>query len=91
LNPKWNQSLVFDTTSTTSYLKIQVFDKENASDAENADEFMGQIVVLPSELLKTEPVWFPVKGRNNKDVVTGQVYLQFELADYVPIKDKDTY
>ena len=91
LNPKWNETFDFDTTSTTSYLKVQVFDKENPSDSENADLFMGQVVIMPSDLMKPEPVYFPVKGRTNKDVVTGQVYLQFELGEYAPIKDKDTY
>jgi hypothetical protein len=52
---------------------------------------MGQVVVLPDEFSKPEPMWYPIKGRTAKDRVTGQVYLQFELSDFVPNKDKDTY
>ncbi|KAH7371256.1 phosphatidylserine decarboxylase-domain-containing protein [Pyrenochaeta sp. MPI-SDFR-AT-0127] len=85
LNPEWNTTLELPIVGEQSLLlEICCWDKDRFG-----KDYMGEFDVILEDLFvngKTlqEPMWFPLQSRRSgkkKSVVSGEVQIQFSLAD----------
>ncbi|KAF4628032.1 hypothetical protein G7Y89_g10122 [Cudoniella acicularis] len=89
-NPKWNAEAVFDVVGSDPRINITIYDRISTS-----GETLGHID-LEANLSEnnTSPInaWFPLRGRNNSDTGTGEIYLigKGTLGQVYQVKKKDT-
>lgn len=87
LNPKWDQVTgyinekfiyqAFDVTvpSGAKGIEISVWDK----DAVGKDEFMGRIILKPSQFEMAEASWIKLSPRDDSDDVKGDISVKLSL------------
>ncbi|KAF2681648.1 hypothetical protein K458DRAFT_420415 [Lentithecium fluviatile CBS 122367] len=85
LNPEWNTTLEFPITGPQALLlEACCWDKDRFG-----KDYMGEFDVILEDVFQNsqtvqEPKWFPLESRRSgkkKAVVTGEIQIQFSLAD----------
>ncbi|KAL1606391.1 phosphatidylserine decarboxylase [Paraconiothyrium brasiliense] len=84
LNPEWNTTLEFPIGPQSMLLEACCWDKDRFG-----KDYMGEFDVILEDIFQNaravqEPKWFPLESRRTgkkKAVVTGEIQIQFSLAD----------
>ena len=75
MNPSWNQTFELEAGAMTTGLLIEMYD----DDLVGSPEFMGRIVVPPSDFKTSGERWIKLEQRTSKDEVKGDICIKTVL------------